>query len=255
MTSRHTEPQQLGLAATPIKKQYGGTLVEQHGPCPDGSPVSGLCSAATAPARPFARGTLSGSHLGNANNAALAPALRTGPLFGKPKQAAQLSPRQGPTASMTWAPVGSSTQLSSSTSSMPELWQRQATGQYVSVQQQQHAGHHSQAADSTPSRDQRFCASNPDPSQQVQQLSKQDWQQSQQFISQNCQEQALRAAALEQSCVKQHEPRTASAPMDVLLAPLLPSADEGKVLERLSQLRQALDEQRRLAAGWELQVG
>jgi hypothetical protein len=43
-------------------------------------------------------------------------------------------------------------------------------------------------------------------------------------------------------------------PLDVLLAPLLPSADETKLLDRLSQLRVALDEQHRLAASWEQQV-
>jgi hypothetical protein len=43
-------------------------------------------------------------------------------------------------------------------------------------------------------------------------------------------------------------------PLDVLLSPLLPSADESKLLDRLSQLRVALDEQHRLAASWEQQV-
>jgi hypothetical protein len=43
-------------------------------------------------------------------------------------------------------------------------------------------------------------------------------------------------------------------PLDVLLSPLLPSADETKLLDRLSQLRVALDEQHRLAASWEQQV-
>jgi hypothetical protein len=44
-------------------------------------------------------------------------------------------------------------------------------------------------------------------------------------------------------------------PVDVLLSPLLPSADEAKLVDRLSQLRHALDEHVRLAAGWEQQVG
>lgn len=44
-------------------------------------------------------------------------------------------------------------------------------------------------------------------------------------------------------------------PIDVLLAPLLPSANDSKLLDRLTQLRVALDEQRRLAASWEQQVG
>jgi hypothetical protein len=43
-------------------------------------------------------------------------------------------------------------------------------------------------------------------------------------------------------------------PLDVLLSPLLPSADEAKLVDRLSQLRHALDEHVRLAAGWEQQV-
>jgi hypothetical protein len=44
-------------------------------------------------------------------------------------------------------------------------------------------------------------------------------------------------------------------PIDVLLSPLLPSADEAKLVDRLSQLRHALDEHVRLAGGWEQQVG
>lgn len=43
-------------------------------------------------------------------------------------------------------------------------------------------------------------------------------------------------------------------PLDVLLSPLLPSADEAKLVDRLSQLRAALDEHVRLATGWEQQV-
>lgn len=43
-------------------------------------------------------------------------------------------------------------------------------------------------------------------------------------------------------------------PLHVLLSPLLPSADEAKLVDRLSQLRDALDEHVRLAAGWQQQV-
>jgi hypothetical protein len=43
-------------------------------------------------------------------------------------------------------------------------------------------------------------------------------------------------------------------PLDVLLSPLLPSADEAKLLDRLSQLRAALQEQAHQAAGWQQQV-
>lgn len=42
--------------------------------------------------------------------------------------------------------------------------------------------------------------------------------------------------------------------LDVLLAPMLPGADESKVLERLSQLRTALEEQLVAASQWEQQV-
>ena len=44
------------------------------------------------------------------------------------------------------------------------------------------------------------------------------------------------------------------AALELLLSPLLPSADEAKVLERLSALRAALEEQFALAAHWQQQV-
>jgi hypothetical protein len=52
----------------------------------------------------------------------------------------------------------------------------------------------------------------------------------------------------------QPAPQQALLPVDVLLSPLLPSADEQKLVDRLSQLRHALEEHVRLAAGWEQQV-
>jgi len=47
---------------------------------------------------------------------------------------------------------------------------------------------------------------------------------------------------------------TSGCPIDVLLAPLLPGADEPKVLERLSVLRTALEAQLAVANHWEHQV-
>lgn len=49
-------------------------------------------------------------------------------------------------------------------------------------------------------------------------------------------------------------PACQRAPLEVLLAPLLPSADESKVLDRLSQTRVALDEQLRLVKALQQQV-
>eukprot|EP00775_Hariotina_reticulata_P005810 gene5810-6051_t len=45
-----------------------------------------------------------------------------------------------------------------------------------------------------------------------------------------------------------------AVPLELVLGPLLPSADEAKLTERLSQLRAHLDEQRHLAAFWEQQA-
>lgn len=168
---------------------------------------------------------------------------------------------------MSWAPNNNSHNvLATSSSSMPELWHGQHTSQYQNSGLR-HTNHTLDAADSTPPRDQRLGSAHwvvqPNVSHQQEQAYSLT-------LPQQCQTPASGQrshASQSQLEPQQHglevsgpaalqlaQQGPSAAPLDVLLAPLLPSADEGKVLERLSQLRQALEEQHRLAAGWEHQV-
>jgi len=144
--------------------------------------------------------------------------------------------------------------LTGRTSSMPELWQAASwSGRSTPMQQsgdkrpqQQHTQQMRLSADNMLRRDQDVSFSSQLPSPRSSQHSlpavQQQYQQQQQLGQDTM---ASDGHPVEQPLL----------PVDVLLAPLLPSADEAKLVDRLSQLRHALDEHRQLAAGWEQQVG
>lgn len=242
MATRPSGTQQLGPDLTPAKQQHSHVWDQQQAPCPHGSPVSGLCSSAAASGRPFV-GPQSDSTISRYTHSNLV-SVRTGSLFGLSQPAANWHCGKGPTSTLSWAP-GASAPLTSSTSSMPELWQRQATERYSAGRQT--PDHQPNTADSTPSRDQLLRTSQPHPMQPLQQHAHQPAGGLKQMLSQQQQGQGV----MPTQQILQQQP---AASIDVLLAPLLPSADQHKVLERLSQLRQALEEQRRLTVGWEQQV-
>ena len=115
-------------------------------------------------------------------------------------------------------------------------------------QQQQHQGHHDQEQQHHPIQ-QQYHASQPSyPDPQSQQ------QQQQQQLRSSVQTGAPSSGG---SSSEPLEPLNAVGPMlplEVLLSPLLPSAGEAQLLARLSQLRMALEQHIREAAGWEQQV-
>lgn len=211
---------------------------EQHAsssPCPYGSPISGLCTGSAA-ATPSATSTAKTKlHLGKSASTAAATA--------RPARAALTGSNPGPSGAL------------------PVPWQagswpgRNSSGRHsLGADQQTPQQQLRLSADNRPRRDQdllldhhsspglsprsSFSGPQATPPQQ-QQHSTADAspaQGSQAGGAQSAQQQAL-------------------LPVDVLLSPLLPSADEAKLVDRLSQLRHALDEHVRLAAGWEQQVG
>lgn len=221
---------------TPVKFNNSLQQVDQQhassSPCPYGSPISGLCtgSAAAAPSATSAAKTK--LHLGTSASTAAAAAAQ-------PARAAL-------TGSNPAGPSGA----------LPVPWQagswpgRNSSGRHsLGADQQTPQQQLRLSADNRPRRDQdllldpglspRSSFSGPQATPPQQQHSTPDGspaQGSQGGGAQSAQQQAL-------------------LPVDVLLSPLLPSADEAKLVDRLSQLRHALDEHVRLAAGWEQQVG
>lgn len=264
----------------------------QLGSCPYGSPVSGLCSSAAGnhqPNSPVPASSSQPSSAGFGRQWTGSSSVRTGPLqqlqqhrlaAASPsyKQGQQQHPQQPAASPMSWQP-GTNT-LTSSTHSMPELWQGslaphqpagmvqhpadcrqsrdQSASSYTSQQQQQQQLSSSMPLFPPADRQQQCLQLHPQQQQQHQhassswetkhvQLQDQQHQQQQPYRPASTSGADDRAAPPQQGGVQR-------VPKDVLLSPLLPSADESKLLERLSQLRVALDEQQRLAASWEQQV-
>jgi hypothetical protein len=98
---------------------------------------------------------------------------------------------------------------------------------------------------------QHLHSNSPVPSRHQQQ---QDNLQQQQQLQQQQRSRPASSSGTVDGTAGQQQGDVQRVPLDVLLSPLLPSADETKLLDRLSQLRVALDEQHRLAASWEQQV-
>lgn len=223
--------------ATPVK--HTGSVQtavqsgdEQYNGCPYGSPISGLCTG--TPAVPHAASAAKTRlYLDTASTARPRPVQPVPGVAGSPR------------------PYGSQQKyaaVASSTSSMPELWQTASSAGHAAARhvgadrQQQQAQQLRLSADHRPRRDQDQSSSathvalipSISGASHVQQLGVRD-------STETAQGQPIQQQAL--------------LPVEVLLSPLLPSADESKLVDRLSQLRHALDEHVRLAAGWEQQVG
>lgn len=138
---------------------------------------------------------------------------------------------------------------------MPELWQAaswsgRSSPRQLAVgaehQQQQHQGQQQQlrlSSDNRPRRDQDLSQSSPQPSPRSSLNSLSGPRRSLQDSP---------SAGMPQQQLQLQQ--QALLPIEVLLSPLLPSADEAKLVDRLSQLRHAVDEHVRLAGGWEQQV-
>lgn len=227
--------------ATPVKQPGSLPLgVAQQDGCPYGSPISGVCT--TAPAT-RADPALSGSvrmklHLGASSTTTRVAPVQPGP--GTTGSPGSRTVQQHADA------------LTGRTSSMPELWQAASwSGRSTPMQQcgdkrpqQQHTQQMRLSADNMLRRDQdvSFSSQLPSPCSSQHSLS---------AVQQHYQQ----PLGQDTMASDGHPVEQPLLPVDVLLAPLLPSADEAKLVDRLSQLRHALDEHRQLAAGWEQQVG
>lgn len=221
-----TPVKQPGVVQTAVATGGG-----QYNGCPYGSPISGLCTG--TPGVPAASTAKTRLYQDTASTARPRSVQPTPGVAGSPQ---------------VYGSQQKQAALASSTSSMPELWQStpnsgQATPRhFADWQQQQQVQQLRLSADNRPRRDQDQISNSPQMSPRpsirdsspLQQLSSQDPTEASQC---------------------QPVPQQALLPVDVLLSPLLPSADEQKLVDRLSQLRHALDEHVRLAAGWEQQVG
>lgn len=222
---------------TPVKQQQVGG--DQFTGCPYGSPVSGLCTA--PPAAPAAAASAAKTRL---------RLDTTGGHSARPRSVQQQD--NGLKSSPAYyAPQQQHIDAQACrTSSMPELWQaaswsgRNSPRPGLGADQLQHQGQQQLrlSADNRPRRDQDLSQSSPQPSPRSSLNSSSGHRRSlQESPSAEMQQMQLQQQAL--------------LPIDVLLSPLLPSADEAKLVDRLSQLRHALDEHVRLAGGWEQQVG
>jgi hypothetical protein len=162
---------------------------------------------------------------------------------------------------MSWMPL-KMTPVSNSTLSMPELWQgSDYTNAHDNKQQ-----HMRFSSDVLQLRDQGMTQSNgqhaavnclqviscAQPEQRSSSESSLPWQQQQQAEQLAADVQSHNSLELKQQ--QDQGLRPPGVPLEVVLAPLLPSADEAKLADRLSQLRGHLEQQQRLAAFWEQQV-
>lgn len=222
--------------ATPLKQIVSlQSDAGQYDNCPYGSPIGGLC---TGPAAPSAAST-----------------AKTKLYMGSASTVRPKSVQPGPAVTNSPASYagrhGSGISAAARTGSMPEPWQAgswpgRCAGRQLAADQQPQQQHMQQmrlSADNKPRRDQDLGQISPG-------LSPRSSYSSVQIVQQSTPDQSPAHSSQSQSAQQQ-----ALLPLDVLLSPLLPSADEAKLVDRLSQLRHALDEHVRLAAGWEQQVG
>jgi hypothetical protein len=206
---------------------------EQYASGPYGSPISGLCTGSAAlPAASAAKTKL---------NISTASAAR--PKTGQPHPAEAGNPSLTAGRHVAGAPGAART------SSMPEPWQpgswsgRGVPGRQHGADQQQQVQQLRLSADNRPRRDQDLGHSSPG-------LSPRSSFSGPLALQHSTAEGSPAHSSHSQPSAQQQ----GLLPLDVLLSPLLPSADEAKLIDRLSQLRHALDEHVRLATGWEQQV-
>lgn len=218
--------------ATPVKQQLHGE--DQYSGCPYGSPVSGLCTGQPAAAHPPpAAAATSGAKT----------RLRPDTTAARPKSVQRQQPGVTARPASSYAAQQQVDALACRTSSMPELWQA-ASRQQQAAQPGTADLQLRLSADNRPRRDQDHSQGS------LQQPSPRSSINSNFSGPRHSLQGSPSAGAPQQLQVQQQ----ALLPVDVLLSPLLPSADEAKLVDRLSQLRHALDEHVRLAAGWEQQV-
>lgn len=223
----------LAAVATPIKQP--GSVLDRGGDqregCPNGSPIAGLCTAAhgvTTAMEQQPPSTARKQHLlpwsAAASSAADSP-QQSYPSAGRQAQAQACASR-----------VSSSPKESRLSAAQPS---HDATRQHSPTsppQPQQHQARQMRlSSDNRPRRDQDICHSSPGLA-----------------LSSSTPAALQDGAGASGAGQPMEQPLL---PVDILLSPLLPSADESRLVDRLSQLRYALDQHMRLAAGWEQQVG